>query len=85
LAADVVEGDPLAEQGWDAEHDGGGDLDRLEEDAVGEGVAGVDAVGSEDGDRGAAAAVLLAVNVTAVVPVTPSNIGIFQAAPCPGG
>src|SRR6185369_17915540 len=27
---------------------------------------------------GAAAAVLFAVNVTAVVPVTPSNIGIFQ-------
>jgi phosphatidyl-myo-inositol alpha-mannosyltransferase len=29
---------------------------------------------------GAAAAVLFAVNVTAVVPVTPSNIGVFQAA-----
>ncbi|HVY97063.1 MAG TPA: lysylphosphatidylglycerol synthase transmembrane domain-containing protein, partial [Solirubrobacterales bacterium] len=29
---------------------------------------------------GAAAAVLFAVNVTAVVPATPSNIGIFQAA-----
>ena len=29
---------------------------------------------------GAAAAVLLAVNVTAVVPVTPSNLGVFQAA-----
>jgi phosphatidylinositol alpha-mannosyltransferase len=29
---------------------------------------------------GAAAAVLFAVNVTAVVPVTPANIGIFQAA-----
>jgi phosphatidylinositol alpha-mannosyltransferase len=29
---------------------------------------------------GAAAAVLLAVNVTAVLPVTPSNLGIFQAA-----
>jgi phosphatidylinositol alpha-mannosyltransferase len=29
---------------------------------------------------GAAAAVLLAVNVTALVPVTPSNVGIFQAA-----
>jgi phosphatidylinositol alpha-mannosyltransferase len=28
----------------------------------------------------AAAAVLLAVNVTAVVPVTPSNVGVFQAA-----
>jgi phosphatidyl-myo-inositol alpha-mannosyltransferase len=28
----------------------------------------------------AAAAVLLAVNVTAVVPVTPSNLGVFQAA-----
>jgi hypothetical protein len=27
-----------------------------------------------------AAAVLVAVNVTAVVPVTPSNIGVFQAA-----
>ena len=29
---------------------------------------------------GAAAAVLLAVNVTAVVPITPSNLGVFQAA-----
>jgi len=29
---------------------------------------------------GAAAAVLFAVNVTAVVPVTPSNVGVFQAA-----
>ena len=29
---------------------------------------------------GAAAAVLLAVNVSAVVPVTPSNLGVFQAA-----
>jgi len=29
---------------------------------------------------GAAAAILLAVNITAVVPVTPSNIGVFQAA-----
>ena len=29
---------------------------------------------------GAAAAVLFAVNVTAVLPATPSNIGIFQAA-----
>jgi phosphatidylinositol alpha-mannosyltransferase len=28
----------------------------------------------------AAAAVLVAVNVTAVVPVTPSNVGVFQAA-----
>ena len=28
----------------------------------------------------AAAAVLLAVNVTAIVPVTPSNVGVFQAA-----
>jgi uncharacterized membrane protein YbhN (UPF0104 family) len=27
-----------------------------------------------------AAALLLAVNVTAVVPVTPSNVGVFQAA-----
>jgi phosphatidylinositol alpha-mannosyltransferase len=31
-------------------------------------------------DLGAAAAVLFAVNVTAVIPVTPSNIGVFQAA-----
>ena len=31
-------------------------------------------------DLGAAAAVLFAVNVTAVLPVTPSNIGVFQAA-----
>ena len=29
---------------------------------------------------GAAAAVLFAVNVTAVLPVTPSNLGVFQAA-----
>jgi phosphatidyl-myo-inositol alpha-mannosyltransferase len=29
---------------------------------------------------GAAAAVLFAVNVTAVVPATPANVGIFQAA-----
>jgi phosphatidylinositol alpha-mannosyltransferase len=29
---------------------------------------------------GAAAAVLLAVNITSVVPVTPSNVGVFQAA-----
>jgi phosphatidylinositol alpha-mannosyltransferase len=28
----------------------------------------------------AAAAVLLAVNVTAIVPLTPSNVGVFQAA-----
>jgi phosphatidylinositol alpha-mannosyltransferase len=31
-------------------------------------------------DLGAAAAVLFAVNVTAVLPVTPSNVGVFQAA-----
>jgi phosphatidylinositol alpha-mannosyltransferase len=31
-------------------------------------------------DMGAAAAVLFAVNVTAVLPVTPSNLGVFQAA-----
>ena len=29
---------------------------------------------------GAAAAVLFAVNVTAVIPATPSNVGVFQAA-----
>jgi phosphatidylinositol alpha-mannosyltransferase len=29
---------------------------------------------------GAAAAILLAVNVTAIVPITPSNLGVFQAA-----
>ena len=29
---------------------------------------------------GAAAAILLAVNITALVPITPSNLGIFQAA-----
>jgi phosphatidylinositol alpha-mannosyltransferase len=29
---------------------------------------------------GAAAAVLFAVNVTAALPVTPSNVGVFQAA-----
>jgi phosphatidyl-myo-inositol alpha-mannosyltransferase len=33
-----------------------------------------------EADLIAAAAVLLAVNVTAVVPVTPSNVGVFQAA-----
>ncbi len=33
-----------------------------------------------DGGVGAAAAVLFAVNVTAVVPATPSNIGVFQLA-----
>ena len=31
-------------------------------------------------DAGAAAAVLFAVNVTAVIPVTPANVGVFQAA-----
>jgi phosphatidyl-myo-inositol alpha-mannosyltransferase len=31
-------------------------------------------------DMAAAAAVLLAVNITAVAPVTPSNLGVFQAA-----
>ncbi|MBW3608502.1 MAG: flippase-like domain-containing protein [Actinobacteria bacterium] len=34
----------------------------------------------ETAGLGAAAAVLFAVNVTAVLPATPSNIGIFQAA-----
>jgi phosphatidylinositol alpha-mannosyltransferase len=39
------------------------------------------ALGLEDqADLGAAAAVLFAVNVTAVLPVTPSNLGVFQAA-----
>jgi phosphatidylinositol alpha-mannosyltransferase len=33
-----------------------------------------------DLDMGAAVAVLFAVNVTAVLPVTPSNLGVFQAA-----
>jgi phosphatidylinositol alpha-mannosyltransferase len=37
------------------------------------------AFGIEEG-VGAAAAVLFAVNVTAVLPVTPSNLGVFQAA-----
>jgi phosphatidylinositol alpha-mannosyltransferase len=37
------------------------------------------AFGIEEG-IGAAAAVLFAVNVTAVLPVTPSNLGVFQAA-----
>jgi phosphatidylinositol alpha-mannosyltransferase len=35
---------------------------------------------SFDGEVAAAAAVLFAVNVTAVVPATPSNIGVFQLA-----
>jgi phosphatidylinositol alpha-mannosyltransferase len=38
---------------------------------------GLDAKGA---DFGAAAAVLFAVNVSAVLPVTPSNLGVFQAA-----
>jgi phosphatidylinositol alpha-mannosyltransferase len=39
------------------------------------------ALGLEDeADLGAAAAILFAVNVTAVLPVTPSNLGVFQAA-----
>jgi phosphatidylinositol alpha-mannosyltransferase len=40
------------------------------------------ALGLDDkgADLGAAAAVLFAVNVSAVLPVTPSNIGVFQAA-----
>ena len=36
-------------------------------------------LGSQAG-AGAAAAVLFAVNVTAVVPATPANVGVFQAA-----
>jgi phosphatidylinositol alpha-mannosyltransferase len=38
------------------------------------------ALGIEGAGIGAAAAVLFAVNVTAVVPATPSNIGVFQLA-----
>ena len=38
------------------------------------------ALGLEGVGIGAAAAVLFAVNVTAVVPATPSNIGVFQLA-----
>jgi phosphatidyl-myo-inositol alpha-mannosyltransferase len=38
------------------------------------------ALGVDDVGVGAAAAVLFAVNVTAVVPATPSNIGVFQLA-----
>jgi phosphatidylinositol alpha-mannosyltransferase len=38
------------------------------------------ALGLDDIGIGAAAAVLFAVNVTAVVPATPSNIGVFQLA-----
>ena len=39
------------------------------------------ALGMDEGvGMGAAAAVLFAVNVTAVLPVTPSNMGVFQAA-----
>jgi len=39
------------------------------------------ALGLEDqADLGAAAAILFAVNVTAVLPITPSNLGVFQAA-----
>ena len=38
------------------------------------------ALGLDHAGVGAAAAVLFAVNVTAVVPATPSNLGVFQAA-----
>jgi phosphatidyl-myo-inositol alpha-mannosyltransferase len=38
------------------------------------------ALGIESAGAGAAAAVLFAVNVTAVIPATPANVGIFQAA-----
>jgi phosphatidyl-myo-inositol alpha-mannosyltransferase len=40
----------------------------------------LEAMGLEGPGIGAAAAVLFAVNVTAVVPATPSNIGVFQLA-----
>jgi phosphatidylinositol alpha-mannosyltransferase len=40
----------------------------------------LEAMGLERAGIGAAAAVLFAVNVTAVVPATPSNIGVFQLA-----
>jgi phosphatidylinositol alpha-mannosyltransferase len=40
----------------------------------------LEAMGLEAAGLGAAAAVLFAVNVTAVVPATPSNIGVFQLA-----
>ena len=35
---------------------------------------------TQGADLGAAAAVLFAVNVSAVLPLTPSNLGVFQAA-----
>ena len=38
------------------------------------------ALGLDEAGIGAAAAVLFAVNVTAVLPATPSNLGVFQAA-----
>ena len=38
------------------------------------------AMGLQDAGLGAAAAVLFAVNVTAALPATPANIGVFQAA-----
>ena len=40
----------------------------------------LEAMGLEAAGIGAAAAVLFAVNVTAVVPATPSNVGVFQLA-----
>ncbi|HEX6117529.1 MAG TPA: lysylphosphatidylglycerol synthase domain-containing protein [Solirubrobacterales bacterium] len=40
----------------------------------------LEAMGLESAGIGAAAAVLFAVNVTAVVPATPSNVGVFQLA-----
>ncbi|MGI8460667.1 MAG: lysylphosphatidylglycerol synthase transmembrane domain-containing protein, partial [Solirubrobacterales bacterium] len=40
----------------------------------------LEAMGLEAAGIGAAAAVLFAVNVTAVIPATPSNVGVFQRA-----
>lgn len=40
----------------------------------------LEAMGLGDSGLGAAAAVLFAVNVTAAIPATPANIGVFQAA-----
>ncbi|MEI7560780.1 MAG: lysylphosphatidylglycerol synthase domain-containing protein, partial [Actinomycetes bacterium] len=40
----------------------------------------LEAMGLGDAGPGAAAAVLFAVNVTAAIPATPANLGVFQAA-----
>ena len=53
LHAEIAPGEALANQGRQAERHRGGDLDGLQDDAVGEGVGGADAeAGVEDADHG---------------------------------